>query len=132
MPYREIASHICRASTPGKSLVLADGMNIDALVFQYYLGPDWNVFLVNTPESLTRAEQLAGDPRVERIWYLRNTHDVTPGRVNDRLERELTSEWIQGTRQSYLPFSPLQRELAYRLGMPGPPSFFAALLDLHR
>jgi hypothetical protein len=72
------------------------------------------------------------DPRVERIWYLRNTHDVTPGRVNDRLERELTSTWIRGTRQSYLPFSPLQRELAYRLGMPSPPSFFAALLDLHR
>lgn len=132
MPYREIASHITRASTPGKSLVLADGMDLDALVFQHDLGPDWNVLLVNTPESLTHAAQLAVDPRVERIWYLRNTHDVTPGRVNDRLERELTSTWIRGTRQSYLPFSPLQRELAYRLGMPSPPSFFAALLDLHR
>ena len=132
MPYREIAAQISRASTPGKSLILADGINIDALVFQHYLGPDWNVLLVNTPESLARAEQLAADPRVERIWYLRNTHDVTPGRVNDRLERELTSAWTQGTRQSYLPFSPLQRELAYRLGMPGPPSFFAVLLDLRR
>lgn len=132
MPYREIASLVAGASTPGKSLVLADGMNVDAQVFQHYLGPDWNVLLVNTPESLTRAVQLAVDPRVERIWYLRNTHDVTPARVNDRLERELTSTWISGTRQSYLPFSPLQRELAYRLGMPSPPSFFAVLLDLHR
>jgi hypothetical protein len=132
MPYREIAAHISRASTPGRSLVLADATNLDALVFQYYLGPDWNVLLVNTPESLMRAEQLAVDPRVERLWYLRNTHDITPGRVNDRLERELTSTWIHGTRQSYLPFSPLQRELAYRLGMPSPPSFFAVLLDLHR
>jgi hypothetical protein len=112
--------------------VVADATNLDAMVFQYYLGPDWNVVLVNTPESLARAVQFAADPRLERIWYLRNTHDVTPGRVNDRLERELTSTWIHGTRQSYLPFSPLQRELAYRLGMPGPPSFFAVLLDLHR
>ena len=69
---------------------------------------------------------------MERIWYLRNTHDVTPGRMNERLERELTSTWILGTRQGYVPFSPLQRELAYRLGMPSPPYFFAALLDLHR
>ena len=132
MPYREIAAHVSHASTPGRSLVLADATNLDALVFQYYLGPDWNVLLVNTPESLARAVQLAADSRVERIWYLRNTHDVTPGRVNDRLERELTSTWIHGTRQGYLPFSPLQRELAYRLGMPSPPSFFAVLLDLHR
>jgi hypothetical protein len=132
MPYREIAAHVSHASTPGRSLVLADATNLDALVFQYYLGPDWNVLLVKTPESLARAVQLAADSRVERIWYLRNTHDVTPGRVNDRLERELTSTWIHGTRQGYLPFSPLQRELAYRLGMPSPPSFFAALLDLRR
>jgi len=102
------------------------------MVFQYYFGPNWNLVLVNTPESLTRAVQLAAGPRVARIWYLRNTHDVTPGRVNDRLERELTSTWIHGTRQSYLPFSPLQRELAYRLGMPARPSFFAVLLDLRR
>jgi hypothetical protein len=132
MPYREIAAHISRASTPGRSLVVADATNLDAMVFQYYLGPDWHVVLVNTPESLAHAEQLAADPRVERLWYLRNTHDVTPGRVNDRLERELTSAWIHGTREGYLPFSPLQRELAYRLGMPSPPSFFAVLLDLCR
>jgi len=132
MPYREIAAHIGRTSTPGRSLVVADARNLDAVVFQHYLGPDWNVVLVNTPESLTRALQLAADPRVERLWYLRNTHDITPGRVNDQLERELTSTWIHGTRQGYLPFSPLQRELAYRLGMPGRPSFFAVLLDLHR
>jgi hypothetical protein len=132
MPYREIAAQVSRASTPGRSLVVADARNVDALVFRYYLGPDWNVVLVNTPESMARAVQVAADPRVERLWYLRNTHDVTPGRVNDRLERESTSTWIHGTRQSFLPFSPLQRELAYRLGMPSPPSFFAVLLDLHR
>ena len=132
MPYREIAAHISRASTPGRSLVVADATNLDAMVFQYYFGPNWNLVLVNTPESVTRAVQLAADPRVARIWYLRNTHDITPGRVNDQLERELTSTWIRGTRQGYLPFSPLQRELAYRLGMPSPPSFFAVLLDLHR
>ena len=132
MPYREIAAHISRASTPARSLVLVDGRNVDALVFQYYLGPDWKVLLVSAPESVTSAEELAADPRVERIWYLRNTHDVTPGQVNDRLERELTSTWVHGTRQSYLPFSPLQRELAYRLGMPTRPSFFAVLLDLRR
>ena len=79
MPYREIASRISRDSTPGKSLVLADSVNTDSLVFHYYLGPDWNVIFVDTPESLTRAIQLAADPRVERIWYLRNTHDVTSG-----------------------------------------------------
>jgi hypothetical protein len=132
MPYREMAAHISRASAPGRSLVVVDATNLDAMVFQYYLGPDWNVVLVNTPESLTRAVQLAVDPRAERLWYLRNTHDVTPGLVNDRLERELTSTWIHGTREGYLPFSPLQRELAYRLGMPSPPSFFAVLLDLRR
>jgi hypothetical protein len=132
MPYREIAAHVSRASTSGRSLVLVDGRNVDALVFQHYLGPDWKVLLVSAPESVTRAEELAADPRVERIWYLRNTHDVTPGQVNDRLERELTSTWALGTRQSYLPFSPLQRELAYRLGMPTRPSFFAVLLDLRR
>ena len=132
MPYREIAAQIGRASTPGRSLVVVDATNLDAMVFQYYLGPDWNVVLVNTPESLARAGQLAVEPRVERLWYLRNTHDVTAGRVNDRLERELTSTWIHGTRQGYLPFSPLQRELGYRLGMPSRPSYFAALLDLRR
>src|ERR1035441_5160644 len=132
MPYREMAAYISRASAPGRSLVVVDATNLDAMVFQYYLGPDWNVVLVNTPESLTRAVQLAVDPRVERLWYLRNTHDITPGLVNDRLERELTSTWIHGTREGYLPFSPLQRELAYRLGMPSPPSFFAVLLDLRR
>jgi hypothetical protein len=132
MPYREIASHITRASTPGKALVLADGVNVDALVLQHYLQPDFDVLSVITAESVTRLEQLAADPGLERIWYLRNTHDVSPDRVNDRLERELTSTWIHGTRQGYLPFSPLQRELAYGLGMPSPPSFFAELLDLHR
>jgi hypothetical protein len=132
MPYREIASHITRASTPGKALVLADGVNVDAQVLRHYLQPDFDVLSVITAESVTRAEQLAADPGVERIWYLGNTHDVTPGRVNDRLERELTSTWIHGTRQGYLPFSPLQRELAYRMGMPSPPSFFAELLDLRR
>ena len=132
MPYREIASHISRASTPGKTLVLADGVNVDAQVLQHYLQPDFDVLSVITAESVTRLEQLAADPGLERIWYLRNTHDVSPDRVNDRLERELTSTWIHGTRQGYLPFSPLQRELAYGLGMPSPPSFFAELLDLHR
>jgi 4-amino-4-deoxy-L-arabinose transferase-like glycosyltransferase len=132
MPLREIAAQIGRTSVPGRSLVLVDGKNIDALVFQHYLGPGWNMLFVTAPESLTRAEQLASDPRIERIWYLRNTHDVTPGLSNDRLERALTSTWIHGTRQGYLPFSPLQGALAYRLGMPTRPSFFAVLLDLRR
>src|ERR1019366_6074521 len=58
--------------------------------------------------------------------------DATPGLVNDRLGRRLNSTRIHETREGYSPFSPLQRHLAYRLGMPSPPSFFAVLLDLRR
>ena len=54
--------------------------------------------------------RLLADPRVRTVWFLRNTHDVSPAGLNAQFEAQLRARMAE-TVHSYEPYTPLERFL---------------------
>ena len=122
IPIRAIAGEIRRA--PG-SIVLVDSTNSDPIAMEYALGT--RDFLqtnrVGTEGALARA---LADPNVHTIWFLRNTHDVSPEHWNAHFDSELRAR-MSATVHSYEPYTPLERRL-----LRGGPQYFQELVEYRR
>ena len=131
LPMNEIAGRIRAGSTAADSAILVDSANSDPIGLRYALGPDWPVLETKDAATPRALAALAADARIRTVWFLRNTHDVSPAGLNARFAQELgTSMRLQ--IHPYEPFTPLETRFIRRLGMADPPAYFTELLEFRR
>jgi hypothetical protein len=127
MPIHEIAFHIRRNSSAQDSAILVDSTNSDPIALQYALSPQRSFLQTGLPETPNAVTGLLADPKVRTVWFLCNTHDVSPGGLNARFRAQLRSRMTE-TVFSYEPYTPLERFL---MGA-GAPRYFHELIEFQR
>ena len=128
MPIREIASRIVSESAAGDSAILVDSTNSDPIALTYALSARRPVLYTDQPETPGELTRLLADPRVHTVWFLRNTHDVSPAGLNSMFLTELRARMTE-TVQPYEPYTPLERAL---MGSPEAPRYFHELIEFRR
>jgi hypothetical protein len=123
MPIAEIAAKI-RPDTH----VLVDSTNSDPFAMQYALGP---VVQTAAPEAKDIVQGWLADPSVHTIWFLRNTHDVSPEHLDRKFEEQLGAS-MRETKFEYEPFTPLEVRLAGVVGVKDAPRYFHELLEFQK
>ena len=121
MPMREIAQLV---GTEG--LVVVDSINSDPKAMEYALGRP----VVRTSDTGVHAK--LEDPRVLAVWFLRNTHDVSAGGLNGRLEGRLRERFRLAKVRGYEGFTPLEKGAMRAIGMTNPPAYFSELMEFRR
>jgi hypothetical protein len=127
LPIQQIADRILRDSRAVDSAILVDSTNSDPIALLYALNrqrPYLQTALPETPAELTR---LLADPQVRTIWFLRNTHDVSPNGLNTQFQTQLRARMTE-TVYPYEPYTPLEHFL---MGSQAP-RYFHELLEFRR
>jgi hypothetical protein len=107
VPNQDIASEIMLHSSSEDTVVWIDALNFDGTTLEYYLPKSFRVRWLTSPESVAvaRAEVNAGS--IRHVWFVRNSHDISPGHEFEKLEGQLTETWKQHALHRYLAFSPV-------------------------
>ena len=130
IPIREIAERILRESNADDSVVLVDSTNSDPIAMLYALHPRRAVLQTAALEASGEMERILYKPEIHTVWFLRNTHDVSADRWNDRLRARLRTQMKESV-QAFEPYTPLERWLMQRLGG-GSRDYFQELLEYQR
>jgi len=119
-PVREIAVRI-RAEGSARDLVLVDGYNADANALRLYLGNGVAFFSVMADTAVGAG---AAAPAAQAVWVVRNTRDVSPGRLVSAVEGEACRNRAR-EQALYDPYAAWER-LALRLvtGAEAPEYFY--------
>lgn len=131
MPVREIAATIEEHSTAADSAVLVDSTNSDQDALEYALSGSRRYLKTVAPEATAEVRRLLADPGVRSIWFLRNSHDISPDHLDDRFERQIGAVML-ATIHPYERFSPLERWMMRRVGIDPAPVWFHELLEYRR
>ncbi|HNH48860.1 MAG TPA: hypothetical protein PKY30_17590, partial [Myxococcota bacterium] len=83
--------------------------------------------VVDREEAVERVARLLEDPGVRRILVLRNTHDLSPGALNERIEELLAAQLVEGEPTRWLEYNWLQRLGIAQLGWGYVPSHYLQL-----
>ena len=126
-----MAAYVKGQPEADNALILVDRWNSDPQPFRAALGDGFSPLLIYGQKSVRKARQRVLRDRPHRIWYLRNTHDISPDSLNKRLEAELAATY-DGRRHLFLPYSPLDRVAAQLLGDKNPPTHHYQVLELRR
>ena len=114
MPIEEIAGRILRDSRAGDSAILVDSTNSDPIALLYALHGQRSFFETSLPGTPAEFTRLLADPRIRTVWFLRNTHDVSPAGLNAQFQAQLRARMAE-TVDGYEPYTPLER---FILGTP--------------
>ena len=128
MPIGQIADKIRRESAPGAFQVLVDSTNSDPFAMEYALGP---VLRTSDAAAAGQVRRWLADPQIRTVWFLRNTHDVSPAQWNRQFE-ELLRAGMRETAFEYEPFTPLEIRVAQAAGVKNRPRYFHELLKFER
>lgn len=69
---------------------------------------------------------------VHYAWFLRNTHDITPGQVNTAIENELGRSFVHVRSQHYVAYNAIDRAAMALLRWPTRPDSVLELLLYER
>jgi hypothetical protein len=136
LPMQEIAARILRESTARNSAILVDSTNSDPVALAYALYPQRSILQTSLPETPAALTGLLADPRVRIVWFLRNTHDVSPTGLNAQFQAQIRARMAE-TIHPFEPYTPLERVI---LGTPmgtawgtrEAPRYFHELLEFRR
>jgi Dolichyl-phosphate-mannose-protein mannosyltransferase len=128
MPIAQIADKIRHESAPGAFQVLVDSTNSDPFALEYALGP---VLRTADAAAADQVRRWLANPQIRTVWFLRNTHDVSPAQWDRRFE-ELLRPAMRETAFEYEPFTPLELRVAQAAGVKNPPRYFHELLKFER
>jgi hypothetical protein len=93
IPMQEIAAQILERSTAEDSGILVDSTNSDPPALAYALGPSRPFLETSNPAAGQAVSRLLAAPRVRTIWFLRNTHDVSAAKLDERSRRSFARRW---------------------------------------
>ena len=131
LPMREIASRILSGLRDGRTTVLVDSSNSDIIGLRYALGGAIPALATGDRHAPEVVQGWFSDPGIRTIWFLRNTHDVSPEGLNARWAARLAMA-MHESRFFYEPFTPLELRLMRALGMRDPPRYFHELDEFRR
>jgi hypothetical protein len=132
MPMREIAGRILRDSAAQESAILVDSTNSDPVALAYALDGQRPCLWTDRAETAAALTRLLADPRVRTVWFLRNTHDVSPAALNAQFEARLRSGMAEIVHP-YQAYTPLELLVAGALrGTHEAPRYFSELLEFRR
>lgn len=112
LPFPVLASEILTGVGPirHETLVLLDSFNTDASGIVGALPqPEMRMMIVDGEGIFARVENELQQPGLKRVLIVRNTHDVSPDFINERLESWLAERMIEGEPVYWLPYGWLQR-----------------------
>jgi hypothetical protein len=132
MPVQEIAARILRDSGAGDSAILVDSTNSDPMALLYALHGQRSILQTSLPETPAALTLRLADPRVRTVWFLRNTHDVSPAGLNTQFQVQLGAGMAE-TVYGYGPYTPIERLImGTPKGTPGAPRYFHELIKFRR
>ncbi len=111
LPTDRIAFQIEQFSPPGSTVVWADALNFPSPVLRSYLDAGFPMRPIDSPEAARAALAELAAGKFDRVWLVRSTHDITPGRSLDTLEDALRSAAWNRRLPPYVPLSPTHRAL---------------------
>ncbi len=106
VPSQGIAKEIVLHSSSEDTVVWVDALNFDGTTLEHYLPKTFRVRWLTTPQSVAAARAELNAGAIRHIWFVRSSHDISPGHEFERLESQMTETWSQHTLYSYVPFSP--------------------------
>ena len=132
MPMGEIAGRIRRDSPAPESAILVDSTNSDPVALEYALDGQRPCLWTDRAGTAAALTRILADPRIRTVWFLRNTHDVSPAGLNAQFEARLRPGMTE-TVYPYQPYTPLERLLVGSLrGTHEVPLYFSELLEFRR
>jgi hypothetical protein len=131
LPMAEIGDRIRSSSAREHAAVLVDSSNSDIIGLRYALGEGPEPLATEDPSARQKVAQWMSDPAIRTIWFLRNTHDVSPERLDARFVAQLGAR-LRLRTYSYESFTPLELRLMRALGMHDPPRYFHELLEFQK
>ncbi len=108
VPNQDIAAQITRHSSSEDTVVWIDALNFDGTTLEYYLPRSFRVRWLTSPESVAEASAEINAGPIRHVWFVRSSHDISPGHEFEKLESQMTETWKQHRLYRYLPFSPVQ------------------------
>ena len=122
VPFGEIARYVRANSTAAgapatRTLLLVEGYNTDPSPLLAALNGHIECIKVRGESTETLALKLVNEQRFDTLWYLRNTHDISPGGVISRIESEAAARY-HGQEHLFVPYSTADQWMARLLGWP--------------
>lgn len=118
-PLPAIAASVAREAGPD-DLVLIDASNTDGLTLQRYFGDRVRTLIVH-PGTARQARRRIGAAR--HVWMVRNTRDLSPGRLTTLIEDEACAGRRRSVR-GWHPYAGWQRALMPWIGIREAPAHF--------
>lgn len=115
VPFRAIAERIESEPAGPGTLVLVDGYNTDPSPLLAAVGDRVKCIRIRGITSAYLARERMRRESYDTIWYLRNTHDISPRQIVTDLERRL-AETYGARRYPLVPFSEADRWMSRLLG----------------
>jgi len=109
-------------------MVIADTYNTDFRTFAWYVGKAAEVRFADASTAGRIREEAQAR---QTVWVLRNTHDISPGKLVTQLEAAVC-EGRRVSRHEYLPYADWQKEVMRAMGIATPPAYFLELTECSR
>ena len=129
VPLPDIGYLVSARSNPADSLVLLDSYNTDSVLVRYLARDLPHLRLTN--ENAAEARGMLRNPRVRHIWFVNNTHDISPSGITTRFR---LAACAGNTRRQYeyLPYEASERLALRFMGMTDPPDHFYEVTECFR
>jgi hypothetical protein len=131
VPNEEIARTILPRLPAAGALLVIDAYNTSIHPVIRRLPASVAAVFVGDDDWEKKLSERMAEGRAATIWYIRNTHDVSPQRVVSRLEKELTTG-RQVERFAFVRYSALDRLVMRLLGWPEQPSHMLQATEIRR
>jgi len=116
VPFDEIAALIESKSSPSDTVLLVDGYNTDPAPLLAAVRDKFAAVRIRDAGSQAQARALIESTGWRKIWFLRNSHDISPNLVISELEAFAARHYEAEGRRLYVPFSAMDRWAASWLG----------------
>ncbi len=122
VPFGEISRYVRANSTAAgapatRTLLLVEGYNTDPSPLLAALDGHIECIKVRGESTETMALKLVHEQHFDTLWYLRNTHDISPKGVISRIESEAAAHY-HGQEHLFVPYSTADQWMAHLLGWP--------------
>jgi hypothetical protein len=133
-PNRQIAALIAVRSSPADTLVLVDGLNVDAAALADYLPLNFALGVLRSPADAVAAWNiLQTNPRIRHVWFLQSPHDISAGQAFEKLQRQMMGAWYSHTLHPYVPTSAIQRwGMKHAMHIAQPPGYVYEVWEFRR
>jgi hypothetical protein len=133
-PSRQIAAVIAVRSSPADTLVLVDGLNVDAAVIADYLPLNFALGVLRSPaDAATAWSILQSNSHIRHVWFLQSPHDISPGHAFEKLQAQMMGAWYSHTLHPFVQASAIQRwVMKYAMHIATPPGYVYEVWEFRR